>query len=134
MIFLFTLFSRPRQTVPEKNYSDFITAVENSRVQEVETLGRNLVWKDKDGKRFKTYAPEDPEMIKILREKGVIINAKKESDTSLLQIIITLAPILLLIGVWLFFMRQMQIGGGKALSFGKSKAKILAKQNHQVTF
>jgi cell division protease FtsH len=134
MVLLFNLFSKPRQTASEKNYSEFISAVENNRVQEVEALGRNLVWKDKDGKRFKTYAPEDPEMIKILREKGVIINAKKESDTSLLQIIITLAPILLLIGVWLFFMRQMQVGGGKALSFGKSKAKILTKELHQITF
>jgi cell division protease FtsH len=73
-------------------------------------------------------------MIKILREKRVAINAKKESDTSFTQIIITWAPMILLIGVWLFFMRQMQIGGGKALSFGKSKAKILTKETHQVTF
>jgi len=134
MVLLFHLFSRPRQTSSEKNYSEFISAVENNRVQEVETLGRNLIWKNKEGKRFKTYAPEDPEMIKILREKGVVINAQKESDTSLLQIIVNWAPMLLLVGVWLFFMRQMQIGGGKALSFGKSKAKILTKELHQVTF
>jgi len=134
MVLLFNLFSKPRQTSSEKKYSEFISALEDNRVQEVEAQGRNLVWKDRDGKRFRTYAPEDPEMIKILREKGVIINAKKESDTSLLQIVITLAPILLLIGVWLFFMRQMQVGGGKALSFGKSKAKILTKELHQVTF
>ncbi len=134
MVLLFHLFSRPRQTTSEKNYSEFISAVENNRVEEVETLGRNLSWKNKEGKRFKTYAPEDPEMIKILREKGVVINAQKESDTSLLQIIINWAPMLILVGVWLFFMRQMQIGGGKALSFGKSKAKILTKELHQVTF
>ena len=134
MVLLFNLFSRPQQTSSERNYSEFISAVENNRVQEVEALGRNLTWKDKDGKRFKTYAPEDPEMIKILREKGVIIHAKKESDTSLLQIVMMLAPILIVIGVFLFFMRQMQVGGGKALSFGKSKAKILTKELHQVTF
>ena len=134
MVLLFHLFSQPRQTASEKNYSEFISAVENNRVQEVEAQGRNLTWKNKEGKRFKTYAPEDPEMIKILREKGVVINAQKESDTSLLQIIINWAPMLLLVGVWLFFMRQMQIGGGKALSFGKSKAKILTKELHQVTF
>ncbi len=134
MIFLFNLFSKPRQTVLDKNYSDFISAVENSQVLEVEAQGRDLSWRDKQGKRFKTYAPEDPEMIKILREKGVTINAKKESDTSLLQILLSWAPMILLIGVWLFFMRQMQIGGGKALSFGKSKAKILTKEHHQVTF
>ncbi len=135
MYLLFNLFySKPRQTTSEKNYSEFISAVENNRVQEVEALGRNLTWKDKEGKRFKTYAPEDPEMIKILRENGVVINAQKESDTSLWQIIVNWAPMLLLIGVWLFFMRQMQIGGGKALSFGKSKAKVLTKEHHQVTF
>ncbi len=134
MVLLFHLFSGPRQTASEKNYSEFMSAVESNRVQEVETLGRNLNWKNKEGRRFKTYAPEDPEMIKILREKGVVINAQKESDTSLMQIIVNWAPMLLLVGVWLFFMRQMQIGGGKALSFGKSKAKILTKELHQVTF
>ncbi len=134
MVLLFHLFNKPRQSASERNYSEFISAVENNRVQEVETLGRSLSWKDKEGKRFKTYAPEDPEMIKILREKGVVINAQKESDTSLLQIIVNWAPMLLLVGVWLFFMRQMQVGGGKALSFGKSKAKILTKELHQVTF
>jgi len=135
MILLFNLFyGKPRQTVLDKNYSEFITEVEKNQVLEVEAQGRNLIWKDKDGKRYKTYAPEDPEMIKILREKRVVINAKKESDTSFIQIIITWAPMILLIGVWIFFMKQMQIGGGKALSFGKSKAKILTKEHHQVTF
>jgi cell division protease FtsH len=135
MILLFNLFyGKPRQTVLDKNYSDFISAVQNNQVREVETQGRNLSWRDKEGKRFKTYAPEDPEMIKILREKGVVIEAKKESDTSILQIIISWAPMILLLGVWLFFMRQVQVGGGKALSFGKSKAKILMKERHQVTF
>jgi cell division protease FtsH len=135
MIFLFNLFyGKPRQTVLDKNYSEFITEVEENQVLEVEAQGRNLIWRDKEGKRYKTYAPEDPEMIKILREKRVVINAKKESDTSFIQIIITWAPMILLIGVWIFFMKQMQIGGGKALSFGKSKAKILTKEHHQVTF
>src|SRR4030043_2316909 len=110
MVLLFNLVSKPRQTSSEKSYSEFISALENNRVQEVEAMGRNLAWKDKDGKRFKTYAPEDPEMIKILREKGVTINAKKESDTSFLQIVMMLAPILIVIGVFLFFMRQMQDG------------------------
>jgi cell division protease FtsH len=135
MILLFNLFyGKPRQTVLDKNYSEFITEVEKNQVLEVEAQGRNLIWRDKEGKRYKTYAPEDPEMIKILREKRVVINAKKESDTSFIQIIITWAPMILLIGVWIFFMKQMQIGGGKALSFGKSKAKILTKEHHQVTF
>ena len=60
MVSLFLLFGRPRQTVLDRNYSDFISAVENNRVREVEATGRNIVWKDADGKRYKTYAPEDP--------------------------------------------------------------------------
>ncbi len=135
MIFLFNLFSKPRQTISEKNYSDFISAVENNRVLEVEARGRNMIWRDTEGKRFKTYAPEDPEMIKTLRDKRVIISAKKEEESPLWQnILISWFPMILLVGVWIFFMRQMQIGGGKALSFGKSKAKILTKETHQVTF
>jgi len=135
MIFLFNLFSKPRQTFLEKNYSDFISAVENNKVLEVESRGRNITWKDSEGKHFKTYAPEDPEMIKILRDKKVVIHAKKEEESPIWQnILISWFPMILLIGVWLFFMRQMQIGGGKALSFGKSKAKILTKEHHQVTF
>ncbi len=136
LIMLFNLFySKPRQTVIERNYSDFISAVQNDQVLEVEARGRDITWKDVKGKRYKTYAPEDPEMIKILREKKVIINAKKEEESPFWQnILISWFPMILLIGVWLFFMRQMQIGGGKALSFGKSKAKILTKEHHQVTF
>ena len=134
MVLLFHLFSKPRQTTSEKNYSDFIFAVENNRVQEVESTGRNLSWKDIEGRRFKTYAPEDPEMIKLLRDRKVVISAKKDEESPFWNILINWFPMILLVGVWLFFMRQMQIGGGKALSFGKSKAKVLTKELHQVTF
>jgi cell division protease FtsH len=135
MILLFNLFSKPRQIVLDKNYSEFISEVEKNQVLEVEAQDRNLIWRDKDGKRYKTYAPEDPEMIKILREKKIVIKAKKEDESPFWQnILISWFPMILLIGVWLFFMRQMQIGGGKALSFGKSKAKVLTKEHHHVTF
>ena len=135
MVFLFNFFTKPKQTASERNYSDFISAVEKGEVLDVETKGRNLTWKSADGKTYKTYAPEDPEMIKILREKKITIRAKKEEETPLWQnILFSWFPMILLIGVFLFFMRQVQIGGGKALSFGKSKAKILTKEHHQVTF
>jgi cell division protease FtsH len=135
MVLLFNLFNKPRQTVAEKNYSDFISSVENNKVLEVEAKGRNIVWSDSEGKRYKTYAPEDPEMIKLLREKRVVINAKREEEAPFWQsILISWFPMILLIGVWIFFMRQVQMGGGKALSFGKSKAKILTKDHHRVTF
>ena len=134
MILLFNLFSKPRQTILEKSYSDFMYAVENNKVIEVETQGRNIAWKDTDGKSFKTYAPEDPEMIKFLREKRVAIQAKKEGESPFWQILFNWFPMLLLLAVWLFFLRQVQVGGGKALSFGKSKAKILTKEHNRVTF
>ena len=134
MVLLFQLFSKPRQTAVEKNYSDFISTVENNRVQEAEIRGRNIIWRDKEGKRFKTYAPEDPEMIKLLRDKGVVINVKKEEESPFWNILISSLPVIILVGVLLFFIRQMQIGGGKALSFGKSKAKVLTKELHQITF
>ena len=135
MVLLFNLFNKPRQTVAEKNYSDFISSVENNKVLEVEARGRNILWRDSEGRRYKTYAPEDPEMIKLLREKRVVINAKREEEAPFWQsILISWFPMILLIGVWIFFMRQVQMGGGKALSFGKSKAKILTKDHHRVTF
>ncbi|MCJ7642093.1 MAG: ATP-dependent zinc metalloprotease FtsH [Desulfobacterales bacterium] len=134
LLLLFQLFAKPRQTVLDKTYSDFMVAVENDRVHEVEIRGKNITWKEKDEKPYKTYAPEDPEMIKFLREKRVIINAKKEEETPWYSYLINWFPMLLLIGLWLFFMRQVQVGGGKALSFGKSKAKILTKEHNRVTF
>jgi cell division protease FtsH len=135
MILLFNLFSKPHPKISEKNYSEFISAVEANQVLEVEARGRNIIWKDAQGKSFKTYAPEDPEMIKLLREKRVVINAKREDESPLWQnILISWFPMILLVGIWIFFMRQVQIGGGKALSFGKSKAKVLTKEHHRVTF
>ena len=135
MVLLFNFFNKPRQTFLDKNYSDFISAVEDNKVLEVEAKGRNITWRDTEGRRYKTYAPEDPEMIKLLREKHVMINAKREEDAPFWQsVLISWFPMILLIGVWIFFMKQVQMGGGKALSFGKSKAKILTKEQHRVTF
>lgn len=135
MILLFNLFNRPRTTTHEMSYSEFMNYVEQNKVKKVEARGRNISWWDTNGVSYKTYAPEDPELIRILREKRIEITAKKEEDSPFWQnILISWFPMLLLIGVWLFFMRQMQVGGGKALSFGKSKAKVLTKDQHRVTF
>ena len=113
MVLLYSLFSGKRSpSAQEKNYSDFISAVENNRVQKVEAQGRNITWTDKEGKNCNTYTPEDPEMIKIIRDKKVVINAKKEEESPFWQnILISWFPMILLIGVWIFFMRQMQVGG-----------------------
>jgi cell division protease FtsH len=81
-----------------------------------------------------TFAPKDPELIKLLRRKGVKISAKPEEDSSWFRVLLSWAPMLLLIGVWIFFMRQMQVGGGKALSFGKSRARLVSDFQQKVTF
>jgi cell division protease FtsH len=83
---------------------------------------------------FKTFAPKDPELIGLLRSKGVKISAKPEEDSSWFQVFLSWVPMLLLIGVWIFFMRQMQVGGGKALSFGKSRARLMSDSQEKVTF
>src|SRR4030043_215396 len=107
--------------------------VERGNVVQVTIQGENLSGISNQGP-FRTYTPKDPELIKLLRSKEVKISAKPEEDSPWFQVLLSWVPMLLLIGVWVFFMRQMQVGGGKALSFGKSKAKILTKELHQVTF
>ena len=87
------------------------------------------------GDGFKTFAPEDPDLVRRLREKSVEIEARPpDADPLYYTALVNWAPILLLIGLWVFFMRQMQVGGGKAMSFGKSRAKLLTENQHKVTF
>jgi cell division protease FtsH len=83
---------------------------------------------------FKTYAVKDESLLKMLRDKGIKVEAKKPSDSSFLTLLLTWSPMLLFLGVWIFFMRQMQSGGSKALSFGKSRAKLTSSQGKKVTF
>jgi cell division protease FtsH len=107
--------------------------VESGGVNEVTIQGDNISGRSSQGP-FKTYAPKDPELIKLLRSKGVRISAKPEEDSSWFQVFLSWVPMLLLIGVWIFFMRQMQVGGGKALSFGKSRARLMTDAQQKVTF
>ena len=89
----------------------------------------------KDGRDFKTFAPDDPELVKLLRQHKVTIQAKPDDDSGIWQsIFVSWFPMLLLIGVWIFFMRQMQAGGGKALAFGKSRARMANGKENKVTF
>jgi cell division protease FtsH len=97
--------------------------------------GSNINGIYNDGTHFKTFAPSDPELIQQLRRKEVVIEAKPEEDRSFwMTMLVSWGPILLLIAVWIFFMRQMQGGGGKAMNFGKSKARLLTDTQGQVTF
>ncbi|HSF58034.1 MAG TPA: ATP-dependent zinc metalloprotease FtsH [Candidatus Binatia bacterium] len=132
---IFSVFSKQHGREPEIVFSDFMSAVERGEVQEVVIQGHNIQGKYKNGERFRTFAPNDPELVKSLREKNVKIAAKPEDESPwYMVLLLNWFPMLLLIGVWIFFMRQMQVGGGKAMSFGKSRAKLLTENQHRVTF
>ncbi|MBU2590605.1 MAG: ATP-dependent zinc metalloprotease FtsH [Nitrospinae bacterium] len=134
---LFNIFSNtPPTASKELVYSDLIAAVEKGEISEVTIEGNNLKAKFNSGETVKTFAPNDPEMIKILKEKGVKINAVPPARNSwVTEILISWLPMIIFFGVWIFFMRQMQGGGkGGALSFGKSKAKLLTEGTNKITF
>jgi len=118
----------------EWSFSDFIEQVEQSNVREVEIVGSEVKGTTKDNTPFTTVAPDYDELVARLLAKNVIIKAKEPSQSPWLAALITYVPFLLLIGIWIFFMRQMQSGGNKALSFGKSRAKLLSSQQKKVTF
>lgn len=115
------------------SYSEFMNLVEKGRVSDVTIQGDKISGISSQG-RFKTFVPEDPELIKLLRSNGVKMIAKPEEDSSWFQVFLSWVPMLLLIGVWMFFMRKMQVGGGKALSFGKSLARLMNESQEKVTF
>jgi len=134
-LLLFNLFNKQQAKEPEIIFSDFMSAAEKGDVAEVTIQGSNIRGKYHTGERFKTFAPEDPDLVKLLRDKGVKIAAKpEEGDPWYVVLFVQWFPMLLLIGVWIFFMRQMQVGGGKAMSFGKSRAKLLSENTQKVTF
>ena len=118
------------------NFSEFLTDVDQGNVSEVTIGAQELRGKFKDGKAFNTTAPLNyPDMIKALRDKGVNINIRDVTNGSWpLQLLGTWAPLILLAALWFFMIRQMQTGGNKALSFGKSRARLLSMQQKKVTF
>ncbi len=135
MILLFNMMTQKDQEQKPITYTAFLDAVEEGQVREVTVKGANIEGKYQDDTLFKTFTPDDPGMIAELRGKGVVIQAQPAEDRSFwMTLMVSWGPILLLIAVWIFFMRQMQSGGGKAMSFGKSKAKLLTDTSAQVTF
>jgi len=135
MIMLFNMMTQRDSGQKPISYTTFLTALEEDRVSSVTIQGADLEGKYTDDTRFKTFAPDDPELIKLLRAKNVSIEAKPDEDRSFwMTLFVSWGPILLLIAVWIFFMRQMQSGGGKAMSFGKSRAKLLSESQAKVTF
>ncbi len=135
---LFQLFQNPKNTTSSDKvtFSNFLKNVEDGRVVQVEIKGNNIEGLLSDGTTFSTYAPNDPNLVEKLTSKGVNIMASPQDDKmpSLLGILLSWFPMLLLIGVWIFFMRQMQGRGGGAMGFGRSKAKLLSEARGKVTF
>ena len=138
LIVLFNLFqgSSNNRNTSKISFSDFIAATESGNVSEVNINGSNVTGFLNDGRSFNTYVPNYPNLVDKLNESGVKITAEpsERSMHPLLSILLSWFPMLLLIGVWIFFMRQMQGGGGKAMGFGKSKAKLLNEAVGKVTF
>jgi len=132
---LWHLFNQPRSTQENIIYSDFISYAEKGQVVEVTMQGESITGKLNNGKNFKTYAPKDASVVPLLKEKGVKIASKPVDESPwYMNVLISWVPMLLLIGVWIFFMRQMQAGGGKAMAFGKSRARLVTDKSKKVTF
>jgi cell division protease FtsH len=135
---LFNLFQggQPRGPQTSLAYSEFLEAVDSGQVEEVTIKGSTINGMYHDDGAFTTYAPDDANLIPKLNEKGVRIRALPADDGSpgLWGILISWFPMLLILGVWIFFMRQMQSGGGKAMGFGKSRARLLTEQTGRITF
>ena len=135
VVLMFNLMSYKEAPPDKMIFSEFLHKIESGEVEEVTIQGENISGKLTDGSVFRTYAPEDPELVNRLRAKGVAISAVPVNDTpGWGAILISWFPMILLIALWIFFMRQMQSGGGKAMSFGKSRAKLLTEDQQRVTF
>jgi cell division protease FtsH len=135
LFLIFSVLSKQYRREPEIVFSEFMAAVERGDVREVVIQGHSIQGKYKNGEPFRTFEPDDPELVKSLRVKQVKIAAKPENESPwYLLLLLNWLPVLLLIGVWIFFMRQMQAGGGKVMSFGKSRAKLLTENQHRITF
>jgi cell division protease FtsH len=138
LLALFTLFQNPgqRSTSQDISFSQFLNEVEQGRVHDVVIQGPEIHGTFGDGRSFQTYAPSDPNLVSRLYNKGVSISAKPQQDPVpwFVSLLVSWLPFIALIGVWIFLSRQMQGAGGKALGFGKSRAKLLTEAHGRVTF
>jgi cell division protease FtsH len=133
VIMLYQIFKQPSTGSTTVGYSDFLNMVESGGVMQVVIQGNNLAGTSSQGP-FKTVAPDDPDLISMLRRNNVKIEVKPEGSSTWFQIFTYWFPIILFVGIWIFFIRQMQAGGGKALSFGKSRARLMTNAQERVTF
>ncbi|MEW6077002.1 MAG: ATP-dependent zinc metalloprotease FtsH [Thermodesulfobacteriota bacterium] len=135
MVMLYNIFNQQHSREIPISYTEFLSRVDSDSITKVVIQGRNLFATTVTGEQFTVYVPEDDELIKILRNKEIAIEAKPPAEAHwLMSALISWLPMILLIGIWIYFMRQMQAGGGKALSFGKSRARLLTDEANKVTF
>jgi len=136
MIALFNIFNQPLSSQSDVIFSEFMDQVESGKISEVTIQGDRVSGKYTDGSSFQTMTPsKDQDLVRVLREKGVrIVVVPPEQTSWYMNILISWFPMILLLGIWIFFMRQMQSGGGKALSFGKSKARLMNEDKNKITF
>jgi cell division protease FtsH len=138
LLALFTLFQNPSQRTQsqEISFSQLLNEVEQGRVRDVLIQGPEIHGNFTDGRGFQTYAPNDPSLIQRLYGKGVSITARAQQNDVpwFVSLLLSWLPFIALIGVWIFLSRQMQGAGGKALGFGKSRAKLLTEAHGRVTF
>ena len=135
---LVTLFQSPgsRNPAQEMSYSQFLSEVEGGRVSSVMISGPEISGSLSDGRLFQSYSPNDPGLVQKLTEKGVNFSAKPLTDSMpwYLALLINWLPLIIVMAAWFFLSRQMQGAGGKAMGFGKSKAKLLTEAHGRVTF
>ena len=137
MVALFNMFNKPQTMQNKINYSAFLNKVDQGEVMAVQIEGDKITGRLVNNEPFYTFAPDDPNLVKNLIDKNIQVEAKpKEESPWYITLLVSWFPMLLLIGVWIFFMRQMQggAGGGKAFSFGRSKAKMVTEETTKVTF
>ncbi len=135
IILLFNLFNQPKTARQKILFSDFKLAVERGEVRDVIIQGNNVYGTFTNNTDFKTYSINDSDLVREIVDKGVTVDVRPDEQSSWwMQIFISWFPMLLLIAVWIFFMRQVQAGGGKAMSFGKSRARLLSENQQKITF
>ena len=134
VIVLFNVFQASQPSRDKLVFSDFLKRVEQGEVREVLIRGKSVTGKLADGNTFRTFTADYPDLIKALKDKGVKIAVEPEDSNPWYAYVLQWVPMLLFIGVWVFFMRQMQGGGAKALSFGKARARLISEKQNKITF
>ncbi len=136
MILLFNLLNTPqRAPIEEVAFSDFITKLEDGEIREVTIIDHKITGVLKEGTQFTTYAVDYPDLVQLLRKHDVRVEAKPDDDHPwYITFLVTWGPFILFLGLWFFLMRQMQVGGNRALSFGKSRARQLPEDRKKITF